>query len=130
MEYLKTRGLNKSLDSLIFRYQKNIRQSGSGGVMFLINKEDNIWNGRIFNPGEADKSHNTGSISGHYWKHPGMKYDPEVGILGLDVAVTLMRPGYRVKNRRIRPARIGHKHRITPAEAEAWVKKEFNVKVE
>ena len=61
---------------------------------------------------------------------PGVKYDPDVGILGMDVAVTLMRPGYRVKDRRIRPAKIGNRHRIKPEESREWVKKEFGVKIE
>lgn len=61
---------------------------------------------------------------------PGMKYDPEVGILGMDVAVTLTRPGYRVKERRIRPASIGSRHRITAEEAREWVGKEFKIKIE
>ena len=61
---------------------------------------------------------------------PGMKYDPEVGILGMDVAVTLTRPGYRVKDRRIRPAPIGKNHRIKPEEAAEWVSKEFKVRIE
>jgi large subunit ribosomal protein L5 len=61
---------------------------------------------------------------------PGIKYDPDVGILGMDVAITLTRPGYRVKERRIRPSRIGKKHRITPEEAAEWVRKEFNIRIE
>ena len=61
---------------------------------------------------------------------PGMKYDPDVGILGLDVAVTLRRRGYRIKERRIRPGRIGKKHRITPEESMEWVKKEFGISIE
>lgn len=66
----------------------------------------------------------------HEYIHiPGVKYDPDVGILGLDVCVTLERPGYRVKKKRIRPGRIGNKHRITPADAMEWVKKSFGVEV-
>jgi large subunit ribosomal protein L5 len=61
---------------------------------------------------------------------PGIKYDPDVGILGMDVAVTLTRPGYRIKDRRLRPGKIGHNHRIKPEESVEWVKKEFGVKIE
>lgn len=60
---------------------------------------------------------------------PDMKYDPEVGILGLDVCVTLERPGYRVKKRRIRPGKIGKHHRISKEEAIEWVKKNLGVQI-
>lgn len=60
---------------------------------------------------------------------PGIKYDPEIGILGMDVCATLSRPGYRVARRKIRPNKIGKRQRITAEEAREWVKKEFNVMV-
>jgi len=37
---------------------------------------------------------------------PGTKYVPELGIFGATIHVTLERPGYRIKRRSIRPARI------------------------
>ncbi len=60
-----------------------------------------------------------------YINIPGVKYDPDVGILGMDVCVTLERPGYRVKKRMIRPARIGSRHRIAREDAMEWAKKEL-----
>lgn len=51
---------------------------------------------------------------------PGMNYYPDIGILGFDVAVTLTRPGYRVRKRRIRPAPLGKQHIITAEEAMQW----------
>ena len=33
---------------------------------------------------------------------PGVKYDPEIGIFGMDVCVTINRPGHRVKIRKKR----------------------------
>jgi len=59
----------------------------------------------------------------------GVKYDPEIGIYGMDVCVGLERPGYRVLRKK-HPSAIGKQHRIKPAEAEEWVKKNFNVQVE
>jgi large subunit ribosomal protein L5 len=44
---------------------------------------------------------------------PGVKYEPEIGILGMDVCVTLERPGYSVKRKKF-PAKIGKKHLILP----------------
>jgi len=60
---------------------------------------------------------------------PGVKYDPELGISGLEVCVTLERPGFRVKRRRIRRKTVGKKHLITKDEAIDFMKKTFNTTV-
>lgn len=60
---------------------------------------------------------------------PGVKYDPEIGIFGMDTCVSLIRPGYRVKNRRRAKARIGSKHILTPAEAMVFVKDALGAEV-
>lgn len=60
---------------------------------------------------------------------PGVKYDPEIGIFGMDVCVSLTRPGYRVKERRIGKAKVGSKHVLTPEEAIVFVKDNFGVEV-
>lgn len=83
----------------------------------------------ILKPGCFDKTGNLSFGIHEYINIPGVKYDPEVGILGLDVAVTLERPGYRVKKRMIKPKKVGKAHRITTEEAQEWVKKEFSVEV-
>jgi len=60
---------------------------------------------------------------------PGMKYDPDIGIFGLNVTATLSRPGYRVKRRRVLPSRIPRASRIVREEGIAWVKANFPVEV-
>lgn len=64
-----------------------------------------------------------------YINIPGAKYDPQVGIVGMDIAVTLMRPGYRVKKRDYRPAKIGKSHVIKKEDAIKWAEKELHVRV-
>jgi large subunit ribosomal protein L5 len=64
-----------------------------------------------------------------YINIPGAKYDPQVGIVGMDIAVTLERPGFRVKKRSYRPAKVGRRHAIRNEEAMKWAEKELNVKV-
>jgi large subunit ribosomal protein L5 len=64
-----------------------------------------------------------------YINIPGLKYDPEIGIIGMDVCITLERPGYRVKRRRIRKQKIGKTHRITKEEAMEFAKKSLGVKI-
>ncbi len=59
----------------------------------------------------------------------GLKYNPDWGIMGMDVCVTLERPGYRVKRRRL-SSKIGKSHLITKDEAIEFVKSAFGVEVE
>lgn len=60
---------------------------------------------------------------------PGTKYDPRLGIIGMDVVVTLERPGYRVKKRKIKQARLARNHAVSKPEAVEFAKKEFGVHV-
>lgn len=53
----------------------------------------------------------------------GLEYDPELKIMGLEVAVTLERPGFRVKKRKIKPGNLGKNHKVTREEAIAFVQK-------
>jgi len=50
----------------------------------------------------------------------GIKYDPGIGIFGMNIYVQLARPGYRVSNRRRRTAKVGRQHRVTKKEAQKW----------
>ena len=71
-------------------------------------------------PSQFDSQGNF-SFGIHEYIHiPGATYDPDIGILGFDVAVTMERPGFRVKQRRMKRARVGKTHRITKEEAMAW----------
>lgn len=60
---------------------------------------------------------------------PGVRYDPNIGIFGMDVCVRLERRGYRVL-KKSRPGKISKKHRIKPEEASEWMVKNFNIKIE
>jgi len=61
---------------------------------------------------------------------PGVKYDPEIGIIGLEVCLTLERNGFRIKRRRIAKKMIPKKHMITKQESIDFMKKEFNIELE
>ena len=86
-------------------------------------------NENIISPDQFDTSGNFSLGIKEYIDLPGIKYDPDIEIIGMDVCITLTRPGYRVKKKRIKPAKIGLKHRITQEEAREWVKKKFDVKI-
>mgnify|MGYP006306717849 CR=1 FL=1 len=57
------------------------------------------------------------------------KYDPNIGIFGMDVCITMQMPGYRIKRRRIARQHIPHKHRVSREETIEFFKNQFNVEV-
>ena len=59
---------------------------------------------------------------------PGVRYDPEIGIFGMDVCVTLERPGFRVKRKKF-PSKISRKHLIHPEETMDWIVKNYKVEL-
>ena len=52
----------------------------------------------------------------------GIKYDPSIGIYGMDFYVVLGRPGYRVSRRKHAKSRVGFPHRLTKDDAIDWFK--------
>ena len=90
----------------------------------LLEAKGHKLNGRSFD--------NMGNISFGILEHidiPGIKYDPKIGILGLDVSARLTRPGFNIRVRSKHKASVGSTHKITPAEAKAYLTKEFGVVV-
>ena len=90
----------------------------------LLDAKANTVNGKSFD--------NFGNFSFGIREHidiPDVKYDPQIGILGLEVAVTLSRPGYSVRKRSKHKASVGKKHVITKEEAKNYMKTEFGVSV-
>lgn len=65
-----------------------------------------------------------------YIEISGVKYDPKIGVMGLEVCVTLERPGFRIKKRRLLARKIPAKHRISRQEAIDFMGANFNTKVE
>ncbi|MHA1111785.1 MAG: 50S ribosomal protein L5 [Promethearchaeota archaeon] len=62
-------------------------------------------------------------------KLPDTKYIPELGITGFDVAVRIVRPGFRVKIRRKQRSKIPQHHYISNLEAMEFMKKLFKIEV-
>ncbi|MBS85569.1 MAG: 50S ribosomal protein L5 [Candidatus Heimdallarchaeota archaeon] len=60
---------------------------------------------------------------------PGQQYDPNLGIIGLDVLVQMERSGYRVKRRKYKPNSIGKKHIITPEETQVFLRQNYDIKL-
>jgi large subunit ribosomal protein L5 len=64
-----------------------------------------------------------------YTDFEGMKYDPEIGIFGMDVNVSIIRPGYRIARRRIMKRKITKDHVMSREEAIKFMKEKFDVEV-
>ncbi len=74
-----------------------------------------------------------GSVSFGVKEHieiPGTKYDPAIGILGMNVSVLLERPGYRVARRVRRASRVGKRQVISKDEAMDYFRSHFGTVVE
>ncbi len=60
----------------------------------------------------------------------GIKYDPKIGMLGMNVNIAFARPGMRVSTRKAKRGRVPQKHSvISKDEIIDYVKKNFNVEV-
>jgi large subunit ribosomal protein L5 len=60
---------------------------------------------------------------------PETKYDPKIGIMGLQASLTLERPGFRVKKRKILKRQLPRDHRISKDASIAFMKSNFGVKI-
>ena len=60
---------------------------------------------------------------------PGVKYDPQIGILGLGISITLTRPGYSIRKRSKHKASVGKAHIITNQEAKDYLTNEYGVTI-
>lgn len=90
----------------------------------LLDAKANQINGKSFD--------NFGNFSFGIKEHidiPGVKYDPQVGILGLGISVTLTRPGYGIRKRSKHKASVGKAHVIKSQEAKDYLVKEFGVTI-
>lgn len=81
---------------------------------------------------KASSFDNFGNVSFGIREHidiPGVKYQPEIGIFGMDVAIALERPGFRVSRRSRTPGKVGKKHRVTKEEALEFFRDKLKVEV-
>lgn len=77
-----------------------------------------------------DKTGNFGFGVKEYLDLPSIKYDPQFGIRGFDVLVSLEKPGYRIKKRKIKKHRVPLRHVVKRPDAIEFVKKEFGVEIQ
>lgn len=81
-------------------------------------------------PKNFDSGGNFGFGIKEYIDLPGTKYDPKIGIIGMDVLVALERRGYRVKRRKIGKHKIKKSHIVSKQDAIGFARREFGIEVE
>jgi large subunit ribosomal protein L5 len=99
------------------------KNAAFGFLKRVLESKRNVLNATSFDP--------FGNISLGIHEHidiPGTKYNPDIGIFGMDVCVSLTRPGYRISKKR-NPKRIGKNHRISKGESIDFFKQKFGVEV-
>jgi large subunit ribosomal protein L5 len=82
---------------------------------------------RQLDPLSIDRNGNVSFGIGDYTDFTGMKYDPEIGIRGMDICVELGRPGYRVRSRRVANRPIPKRLRVTREESRAFLAERFRL---
>ena len=90
----------------------------------LLVAKDNKINGRSID--------NEGNIAFGIKEHidiPGIKYDPQIGILGLEVSISLARSGFNIRFRSTQKSKIGKTHRITKNDSIKFLTEKFGAEI-
>ena len=85
--------------------------------------------GNRINPRSFDKQGNFAFGIREHIDIPGQRYDPNLGIIGMDIMATVERPGYRVTRKRRAKSRMSQSHRVTREESIEFIKQSFGVEV-
>lgn len=64
-----------------------------------------------------------------YTDFAGMKYDPDIGVFGMDISVSMIRRGYRISRRQIARRSVPAKHRLTLTESVNFLREKFGLEV-
>ena len=90
----------------------------------LLAAKDKVLSKRAF-----DKKGNFGFGIAEYLDIPTLEYIPEVGMMGLEIAVTLQRGGARVRRRASRPKKIPARHQVGKEDAIAFAKEKLGLQI-
>lgn len=78
---------------------------------------------------QLDKSGNFSFGIEEHTDFPGMSYDPQIGIYGMDINVVLERRGIRITRRRMEQKKLPAKQRVSKPDAIAFLKEKYRVEV-
>lgn len=93
-------------------------------IKVLLKGKDNILTERNF-----DSEGNVAFGVHEYIDIPELKYEPEIGIMGFQVCISLKRKGFRIKNRKEKRKKIPLRHRITKEESIKFMNDNFGTKL-
>ena len=82
---------------------------------------------RQLDPESIDRHGNFSFGVADYTDFAGMKYDPAIGIHGMDICVEIGRPGWRVRDRRHAPRPLGPSVRVTREETRRFLAEALRV---
>ncbi len=60
---------------------------------------------------------------------PDVKYDPKIGVVGLEVCITLERAGFSIKRRAAKKKKIPSRHKISKKDSIEFIQKKFDINV-
>jgi large subunit ribosomal protein L5 len=64
-----------------------------------------------------------------YTSFEGERYDPDIGVFGMDVCITMAKPGHRVRLRRMLQRAVPGHHRVSRVEAKDFLTQKFDIEV-
>ena len=116
----------------------NIRKGEPIGCKVTLRGEDAVEaikrtlyaKNNTLNPNNFDVSGNISFGIQEYIDIQGLKYDPDIGIFGMNVNINLEHPGYRTQRRARKKAKVADNARVSVDEAREFMKNKFGVKIE
>jgi large subunit ribosomal protein L5 len=85
---------------------------------------------RRVGPGQFDRSGNFSFGIEEHTDFPGMSYDPQIGIYGMDINVILARKGVRVARRHIEQHKLPEKQQVKLGDAMTFLHEKYQVEVQ
>ncbi|MFP4423712.1 MAG: 50S ribosomal protein L5 [Candidatus Woesearchaeota archaeon] len=90
----------------------------------LLGAKDHILNQSCF-----DDNGNISFGIDEYIDIPDIEYNADIGIMGFQVTVTLERPGFRIKRRKLFKKQLPSSHKIKQEEAIQFMKESYEIKL-
>lgn len=95
----------------------------------FLNLSLNIVENKL-NDSQFDKYGNVTFGVEEHTDYPGMRYDPNIGIFGMDINVVVNRPGYRINKRRAMKHKIPSLHRVMKEDTISLFEDKYGMEVE
>jgi large subunit ribosomal protein L5 len=84
---------------------------------------------KVLKPSQFDACGNVSFGIHEYIDIPNLEYDPDIGVMGLEVCLTLEKPGTRIKRRKLLKKKLPSKQRVSTSEAQDFLRSKFGIQV-